>query len=605
MTASAHLGFFEDPQMLAPRRVVREEVEGGGFILRSPERLQPYERCVGEWLEHWARETPQALAVAEPAAAGGWTQLTWQALRQRVGSVAQALLNFKWSGDDPVVVLSDNSLDHMVLLLAGMHVGRPVCTVSSGYCRLAGGDFTRIHGILKALRPALIYAHDAATYGAAVKSSGLKAVVVFSHGASTYKGARSFDSLVATAETPQVMDAFARVKPDTHAKYLLTSGSTGHPKVVINTHRMLCANQQMIAQTLRFLTREKPVLLDWLPWSHTFGGNHNMNIVLKHGGTLYIDDGRPLPGAIDKTIAHLKDVQPTVYFNVPKGYDMLLPALEKDAKFAKRFFEKLRMVFYAGAGMPQATWQRLEAVAAPVRKEPVWFTTSWGSTETSPAITFAHWRLEGPGVIGLPMPGAELKFLPNAGKLEMRVRGPNIFPGYRDNEQATQDAFDDDGFYCIGDAGYLKDREDPSSGVVFNGRVAEDFKLTTGTWVSVGTLRLKVVTALAPLVQDVVITGHDQSHIGVMLFLTEPARAMPLADVKAHVLKGLQALRAEGGGSSQTPTRALVLADAPSMAAGEMTDKGYINQRLTLQRRAADVQALYAGPDADPRVLWI
>ncbi len=605
MSAASPLAFFDDPHMLAPRRVVREDLEGGEFILRSPERLQPYERCVGEWLEHWARETPTALAVAEPAVGGGWTEMTWKALRQRVGAVAQGLLNLKLPAEDPVVVLSDNSLDHLVLLLAGMHVGRPVCTVSSGYCRLAGGDYARIHGILNALRPSLIYAQDAATYGPAVKSSGLKAVVVFSHGADTFKGARTFESLATTQETSAVMEAFAQVTPDTHAKYLLTSGSTGHPKVVINTHRMLCANQQMIAQTLRFLSLEKPVLLDWLPWSHTFGGNHNVNIVLKHGGTLYIDDGRPLPGAIDKTIAHLKEVQPTVYFNVPKGYDMMLPALEKDAKFAKRFFEKLRMVFYAGAGMPQTTWKRLEAVAAPVRKEPVWFTTSWGSTETSPGITFAHWRLEGPGVIGLPMPGAELKFTPNAGKLEMRVRGPHVFPGYRDNEQATNDAFDDEGFYCIGDAGYLLDRQDPACGVVFNGRVAEDFKLTTGTWVSVGTLRLKVVAALAPWVQDAVITGHDQSHIGALLFLTEAGRAQPLQAMKAHVVKGLQALRAEGGGSSQTPARALVLADGPSMAAGEITDKGYINQRLVLQRRAEEVKVLYVGPDADARIVWL
>ena len=609
MAAATGLGFFDDPRMLAPRRVVREDVEGGGFILRSPERLQPYERCVGEWLERWARETPEALAVAEPANGasdgGAWRRLTWKDLRARVGAVAQGLLNLKLPAEAPVVVLSDNSLDHMVLLLAGMHVGRPVCTVSSGYCRLAGGDFSRIHGILNALQPALIYAHDAATYGPAVKSSGLKVAVVFSHGADSYKGSKAFDALAKTAETPQVMEAFALVKPDTHAKYLLTSGSTGHPKVVINTHRMLCANQQMIAQTLRFLAHEKPVLLDWLPWSHTFGGNHNLHLVLKHGGTLYIDDGRPVPGLIDKTVTHLREVQPTVYFNVPKGYDMMLPALEKDAKLAKRFFEKLRMVFYAGAGMPQTTWDRLEAVAAKVSKEPVWFTTSWGSTETSPGITFAHWRLNAPGVIGLPMPGAELKFLPNAGKLEMRVRGPNVFPGYRNNEQATNDAFDDDGFYCIGDAGYLQDREDPASGVVFNGRVAEDFKLTTGTWVSVGTLRLKVVGALSPWVQDAVITGHDHSHIGVMLFLTEAARALPLAEVKSHVLKGLQAMKAEGGGSSQTPSRALVLADGPSMAVGEITDKGYINQRLVLQRRAADVKALYEGPEADPRVLWL
>jgi feruloyl-CoA synthase len=392
------------------------------------------------------------------------------------------------------------------------------------------------------------------------------------------------------------------VKPDTHAKYLLTSGSTGHPKVVINTHRMLCANQQMLAQTLRFLEHDKPVLLDWLPWSHTFGGNHNVNMVLRNGGTMYIDDGKPLPGAIDKTLAHLREVQPTVYFNVPRGYEMMLPTLEADADLARRFFGSLKMVFYAGAGMPEATWKRLEAVAAKVRSEPLWLTTSWGSTETSPAITFANWKLDRPGVIGLPLPGAVVKFLPNGGKLEMRVKGDHIFTGYRDNAAATKDAFDEDGFYKIGDAGYLLDESDATSGIVFNGRVAEDFKLTSGTWVSVGTLRVHVVNALAPLATDVVITGHDRSEIGALVFVTEAARALPADTLAERIRAGLRALKAEGAGSSQTPTRALVLPDAPNMAAGEITDKGYINQRLTLQRRAADVQALYAAP-LDARVI--
>jgi feruloyl-CoA synthase len=605
--------FFDNPDCLAPRRVERQPLADGGFLLRSPEPLQPHARCVGDWLEHWAQKTPDAAAFAEPApaaAGGGWVVLSWRALRQRVGSVAQGLLDLQLPPAEPLVVLSDNSLDHLVLLLAGMHVGRAVCTVSSGYCRLAGGDFSRIHGILQALQPALVYAHDAATYGPALLQAPVQAQVVFSHGADGHAGALPFATLAATAETPAVMQAFAAVGPDTHAKYLLTSGSTGHPKVVINTHRMLCANQQMLAQTLRFLQREKPVLLDWLPWSHTFGGNHNTNLVLCHGGTMYIDDGRPLPGAVDKTLSHLRDpahgIQPTVYFNVPKGYEMMLPALEADEALARRFFEKLRMVFYAGAGMPLSTWQRLEAVAARVRAEPVWFTTSWGSTETAPAITFAHWKLSRPGVIGLPMPGAELKFVPvpgdPGGKLEMRVRGPHIFPGYRGNDAATREAFDDEGYYRIGDAGYLADPQDASQGVVFNGRVAEDFKLTSGTWVSVGTLRLRVVTALAPYAQDAVITGHDRAEIGLLVFLSEAGRQLQPEDRTRHLRAALQAIRADGGGSSQAPTRALVLADAPSMAAGEITDKGYINQRLTLQRRAADVDALYAVP-ADPRVV--
>ena len=598
--------FFDNPLMLAPAATLKTDLGNGAFELRSPEALAPYTRCVGDWLERWARETPEALAVAEPTitgtAGGGWTRLTWAALRQKVGAVAQALLDLNLAPGKPVVVLSDNALDHLVLMLAAMHIGRAVCTVSSGYCRLAQGDFARIHGILRTLDPALVYASDAATYAPALAGAGIEAAWVFSHGADTHRGALAFTQLAAVHETPAVMQAFAAITPDTHAKYLLTSGSTGHPKVVINTHRMLCANQQMLAQTLRFLEREKPVLLDWLPWSHTFGGNHNLNIVLRHGGSLYIDDGRPVPGAIDKTIAHLREVQPTLYFNVPRGYEMMLPALEGDADLARRFFERLRMVFYAGSGMPPATWQRLEAVAAKVCAEPVWFTTSWGATETAPAITFPSWRLDRPGVIGLPMPGVSLKFVPNAGKLEMRVKGDNVFPGYRDNDAATRAAFDSDGYYRIGDAGHLLDESNPLQGVVFNGRVAEDFKLTSGTWVSVGMLRVRVVSALAPHAQDVVITGHDRSEIGALVFLTEAGRALSREQIEAHVRNALRALKAEGGGSSQSPARALLLPDGPSAAAGEITDKGYVNQRLVLTRRAADVQTLYAMPQ-DARVI--
>ena len=596
--------FFDDPHWLAPRRTVRTDLAGGAFVLRSPEPLKPHVRRIGDWLEQWARETPDAPAFAEPAGTDGtgrttWTVLSWRALRERVGRIAQGLLDLNLPADKPVVVLSDNSLDHLVLMLAAMHVGRASCTVSSGYCRLAGTDYSRIHGILHTLQPGLVYASDAAVYAPALEEAPIEAVAVFSHGAGTVPGALAFEQLAAAAETPAVQQAFEAVTPDTHAKYLLTSGSTGTPKVVINTHRMLTANQEMIGQTLRFLAHEKPVLLDWLPWSHTFGGNHNIHMVMRWGGTMYIDDGRPLPQAIGRTVVNLRTVQPTIYFNVPKGYEMLLPALEGDAALARRFFEKLRMVFYAGAGMPEATWRRVEAVAATVRSEPVWFTTSWGSTETAPAITFANWYLERPGVIGLPMPGAEVKFIPNGGKLEMRVRGPNIFPGYRNNPQATKDAFDEEGYYRIGDAGYLLDENDASSGIVFNGRVAEDFKLTSGTWVSVGTLRLKLVNALAPLVQDVAITGHDRGEIGALVFLTDAARALPRADVAAAVRNVLRELKAEGGGSSMVPTRARLMPDAPSMAAGELTDKGYLNQRLTLQRRAADVDALYANPPGD------
>jgi feruloyl-CoA synthase len=585
--------FFDDPAMLAAPRTVRVDFDDGSFVLRSPEPLKPYVRCVGEWLEHWAQATPNAPALAERDGQGDWRTLTYAEVRRAVGSVAQALLGLNLPAGRPVVVLSDNSVDHALVMLASMHIGRPVCSVSSAYCRLTK-DYSKIHGILNTLGPALVYASDATAYGPPLASSGVGAVAVFSQGAQTYPGALAFDSFLRTAESAAVMDAYRAILPDDHAKYLLTSGSTGHPKVVINTHRMLTANQQMMRQVWRFLDREKPVVLDWLPWSHTFGGNHNFNMVLAYGGSLYIDEGRPAPGLIDKSVRNLRDVRPTLYFNVPKGFDMLLPFLEADEALSREFFARLRAVFYAGAALPQATWSRLEAVARRVRDEPVWFTTSWGATETSPAITSAHWALDRAGVIGLPLPGIELKFLPSGDKLEMRVRGVTVFPGYRNAPHLTAQAFDEEGYYRIGDAGFLLDEGYPERGVVFNGRVAEDFKLTTGTWVSVGTLRIRLLSALAPMAQDAVITGHDRDQVGALIFPSPQAQTLPEGVLVARIREALQALRAEGGGSSQVPSRALVLAEPASADAGEITDKGYINQAAVLKRRAAEVDALYA-----------
>ena len=586
--------FLDQPEQLAPARAVRITLDDGSFVLRSPEPLMPYARCVGEWLERWARETPDAPAFAERAPDGGWRRLSWAQTRAQVGRIAQSLLGLRLRPQAPVVVLSDNALDHLLLMLAAMHIGRAVCTVSSAYCRQTS-DHSKIHGILNTLGPALVYAADAKVYGPAIASAALNAVTVFSQGAEEFPGALGFDSLLRTAEGPGVRAAFDAITPDTHAKYLLTSGSTGHPKVVINTHRMLCANQQMVAQAWRFLEREKPVLVDWLPWSHTFGGNHNLNMVLRNGGELVIDEGRPAPGLIEKSARNLAEVEPTVYFNVPRGMDLLLPLLEADDEMARRFFARLRLVFYAGAALPQATWDRMQALARRIRGEDVWLTTAWGSTETSPAITSAHWWLDKAGVIGLPLPGTELKFVPNGSKLEMRVRGVNVFPGYRDAPHLTAQAFDAEGYYRIGDAGYLADEAHPERGVIFDGRVAEDFKLTSGTWVSVGMLRIRVVSALAPLAQDVVITGHDRDEIGALVFASPAAAKLAPAELAARIAAALRSLKAEGGGSSQVPARALVLAEPPSVDAGEITDKGYINQRAVLERRAQDVQRLYAG----------
>jgi len=596
--------FVDDPDNLAPARAVRLDLSDGSFVLRSPQALGPYARCIGDWLERWAQETPEALAVAERAANGEWRQLSWARLRADVGAVAQGLLGLQLPAGKPVVVLSDNSVDHLVLMLASMHIGRPVCTVSSAYCRLSQ-DFAKIRDIVQMLDPALVYAADAKVYGPALRAcldqGALQGVVVLGQGADEVPGAFPWALLASRPEGPAVMQALAQVHPDTVAKYLLTSGSTGHPKVAINTHRMLCANQQMIAQTWRFLRREKPVLLDWLPWSHTFGGNHNLNMVLCHGGTLYIDDGRPVPGAIEKTVRNLKECRPNIHFNVPRGLDMLMPFLEADLDFARQVLAPLRAVFYAGAALPQASWQRLQGIAAKVRSEPLWLTTSWGSTETAPAVTSAHWMLEGAGCIGLPLPGTELKFIPNGEKLEMRVKGVNIFPGYRNAPHLSAEAFDEEGYYKIGDAGYLADPAHPEQGVMFNGRVAEDFKLTTGTWVSVGTLRVKLVSALAPLATDAVITGHDRDEIGALVFLSPAGLAMDRASLHAKVQAALKDLKA-GGGSSQCPARVLLLSEPPHADAGEITDKGYVNQRAVLSRRAVEVATLYADA-ADHRLV--
>ncbi|MFN3437006.1 MAG: feruloyl-CoA synthase [Acidovorax sp.] len=594
--------FLDDETQMAPPRTVLMPYEDGSFTLRSPEALGPYKRCVGDWLEHWVRETPETLALAERDERGEqWRGLTYAELRTQVRAVAQSLLDLELPAGQPIAILSDNAVDHAVLMLAAMHVGITPCSLSSAYAR--SQDSSRLHSMLSALQPSLVYASDATVYGPAFTGFASNAVQVFSRHADACPGSLPFQQLLDGKETPAVQQAFDAIRPDDHAKYLLTSGSTGRPKVVINTHRMLCANQQMMAQTWRFLAHEKPVLVDWLPWSHTFGGNHNLNMVLCHGGTLYIDEGRPVPGLIEKTVRNLRDVKPTLLFNVPRGFDMLLPALEADDTLAAEVLSRMRLAFYAAAALAPSTWQRLQAVALRVRPaQPLWLTTSWGATETAPAVTTAHWQLEGAGCIGAPLPGLELKLVPNGSKLEMRVKGVSVFCGYRNAPRETAAAFDDEGFYRIGDAGYLVDATRPERGVVFNGRVAEDFKLSSGSWVSVGTLRVDLVSALAPLVQDIVLAGHDRDEVGMLVF-PSAAGASDLGALHAALRSAMQTRRSGGAGSSQCPTRALVMSTPPDPDVGEITDKGYINQGAVLSRRAEAVAAMYATPPSGDVIL--
>lgn len=598
--------FFNDPTQLAPAQVLYEPRADGSFVLSSPEPLQPYARCIGQWLEHWAEQAPQRAYLAERRGAG-WFSLTYEQVRQRVGALAQGLLELDIAAGRPLLMLSENDLDQALLTLAAMHVGIPVSTISVAYSRNTGSGCAKLKAIVEVLKPGLIFVNDGDAYGRAIALVDPDCPVVAARNAQEIPGALALPHLY-KAETPAVMAAFARLDGDTPARYLMTSGSTGAPKAVVNTHGMLCANQQAIAQCWRFLEQGELIVLDWLPWSHVFGANHNFNLVLRNGGTLYIDDGLPVPGQIDRTLENIRSVRPTLFFNVPRGYEMLLPHLERDPALAQALFGRLRMLFYAAAALPQSSWSRLVACAGKVRDTPLFFATEWGSTETSPVVTSVHFAADKAGIIGLPVPGTELKFVPAGDKLEMRVRGPSVFPRYLGDPASTLAAFDEEGFYRIGDAGRLVDPARPELGVQFDGRVTEDFKLSSGTWVSVGTLRPRLVSALAPYASDCVIGGHDRDMIGALVYPSQALRDLLGAEgqhmsgaqlalqpeVRLALCAGLQALAREYPASSQHAVRLVILDSPPSLNDGEITDKGYINQRAVLTRRADLVEFLYA-----------
>jgi feruloyl-CoA synthase len=589
--------------------------DNGVMIIESNIPLQSYSRCVGDWLDVWARETTDKLFIAERRQ-GEWFGYTYGEFREKVRSLAQGLINHGVAGKGPVLILSGNSVNHALLKMAAMYIGIPVTSLSVAYSMFPG-KYDRLKAAVESLDPALVFAEDGLEMGNALAAVRHNRLVMLANNSAAVADCLSLDELCGCEVSDEVDRLFGLVEPATHAKYMLTSGSTGHPKMVVVTQRMMCANQQMIAQCLPFVETTPPVVLDWLPWSHTFGTNHNFNLVLRNGGTLYIDEGRPMPGQIEATIANIRDVKPTLFFNVPKGYEALLPYLEADKTFAAAFFEKLQMLFYAAAALSVPVWNDLKRLAAEQGAE-VFFTTEWGSTETAPANTCVHWRLEKAGNIGVPMPGVSIKLIPNGSKLEIRVKGPNVFDEYLNEPEKTAESFDEEGFYRIGDAGRLAEPGNPSAGILFDGRVSEDFKLSTGTWVCVATIRQRLQEQFKGLVSDALITGHDRDYLAVVVFPSPGIRALagdPTGNMSAAellasgtlaavLLDGLQAIAGHAKGSSQKICK-LLLADTPaSIELGEVTDKGNLNQRKLLDTRRELIERIYSEKD-DATVLSI
>jgi feruloyl-CoA synthase len=592
----------------AAARVSTSETADGALVIESPVPLGDYENQLGEMLRRWAQAAPERVFLAERAADGDWRYLDYAHTAVQANRISQALLDRGLSADKPAMILSGNSIDHALLALGAMQVGIPIVPVSPAYS-LMSEDYGKLKALFELCRPGLIYAAQGELFARALAQLPLETTeLVVSERPPADMPATDFAELLATTVTPAVDEAFAAVAPESTAKILFTSGSTGMPKGVINTQRMLCANQKSVALVWPFIEQAPPVLVDWLPWNHTFGGNHNFNLILRNGGTMYIDAGKPLPGLIEQSVANLREISPTVYFNVPVGYSMLLPLLEKDQLLRESFFRNLKLIFYAAAALSQDLWQRLEQVSLLARGEKVPMTSSWGSTETAPLATAAHFPLRQAGNIGIPVPGVSLKMLPSGDKMELRVKGSNVTPGYYRQPELTKQMFDEQGYYRIGDAGRLVDANDPAKGILFDGRLAEDFKLSSGSWVAVGALRIAVIAAASPVMQDAVVTGANRDWIGLLAWpnlaacrnLAGATDQLPLQElvvdeaVTAQLVAGLQAYNANQRGSSTRVHRVILMSEPPQIDANEVTDKGYINQRAVLERRATLVERLYA-----------
>jgi feruloyl-CoA synthase len=602
---------------LGPSEVIFVQREDGAILIRSPHALPPYPSKLTERLVHWAHRAPERTFMAQRDAGEAWRTLSYAQTLTHVRAIGQTLLNRGLTPERPVAILSENDLEHALLAAAAMHIGLPYAPISPAYS-LVSTDHAKLRSVLALLSPGLVFAAQGNRYARAIAAAVPADIeVVVTENPPAGRAVTLFGELLSCAATSAVDRAHDAVGPDTIAKVLFTSGSTGQPKGVINTQRMLCSNQEMLAATLPFLRETPPVIVDWLPWNHTFGGNHNVGLVLYNGGTLYIDEGRPLPGLFERTVRNLREIAPTVYFNVPRGFEELVPYLRREPALREKFFSRLGMLFYAGAGLSQPVWDAFEELAAQTCGERILWITGLGATETAPLATCANWEAGRSGMIGLPAAGQEMKLVAVGDKLEARFRGPNVTPGYWRQAELTRAAFDDEGYYKMGDAVRFADPAHPEAGLMFDGRLAEDFKLSTGTWASVGTLRTRFIAAGAPYVQDVVVAGHDRDYVAVLVFprleecrrlCPQPPQQVPPAEVLNHPAvrrkfeELLTRLAGEATGSATRIERALLLEIPPSIDANEVTDKGSINQRAVLEQRASVVEELYA-PRPSARVI--
>ena len=580
----------------------------GTIYLRPKQSLGDYPVRLTDRLHHWAAAEPNRIFMAERSGDGGWRQVTYAQLLTMTRQLASALLGRDLSVEKPIVILSGNSIDHALVAFGALYAGIPFCPVSPAYS-LVSKDYGKLSYLMKLLTPGLVFADDAGKFADALSANvPASTEIAASRGAVPGRTVTMLADLLATPEHPRLDTFHEAIGPETIAKFLLTSGSTGNPKAVINTQRMLCANQVMLRETLAFLKDEPPVIVDWLPWNHTFGGNHNVGLTLFNGGSMYLDEGKPMPGGIEETVRNLREISPTVYFNVPKGYESLLPYLRDDTALRAKFFSRLHAMFFSGAALSPFVWNSLDELAMQEKGYRVPVLTGLGATETAPFFMSVRPDTSRSGHIGLPVLGNDAKLVPNNGKLEIRARGPNVTPGYWRQPELTSKAFDEEGFYKFGDALKPAIPDDFGAGFDFDGRIAEDFKLASGTWVSVGPLRARLVAACAPLVRDVVIAGINRDEISALAVLDlDGCRlinpALPAGDIAAAASdpKIRNAFRERfkkflsgSTGSSTRITRA-VLFDTPlSIDRGEVTDKGSINQRAVLDHRAALIEEIYA-----------